>query len=34
MTWADYVSWTDTTALPITADPEHIRLGVLEEAHE
>ena len=34
MTWADYVSWTDTTALPITADPEYIRLGVLEEAHE
>ena len=34
MTWADYVSWTDTTALPVTADPEYIRLGVLEEVHE
>lgn len=34
MTWADYVFWTDTTALPVTADPEYIRLGVLEEVHE
>ena len=34
MTWADYVSWTATTALPITADPEYIRLGVMEEAFE
>lgn len=34
MTWADYVSWTDTTALPVTDNPEYIRLGVMEEAFE
>lgn len=34
MTWHDYVLFTSTTALPVASDPEYLRLGVLEEAHE
>ena len=34
MTWQQYVEFTATTALPVASDPEYLRLGVLEEAHE
>lgn len=34
MNWSDYVAFTATTALPGTDDPNYLRLGILEEAHE
>lgn len=34
MQWSEYVTFTATTALPGTDNPEYLRLGVLEEAYE
>ena len=34
MIWPDYIKFTATTALPAAANPEYLRLGLLEEAHE
>jgi hypothetical protein len=34
MTWIDYVAFTATTALPAASNPEYLRTGLLEEAHE
>lgn len=34
MNWPEYVAFTATTALPAAANPEYIRLGVMEEAFE
>lgn len=34
MKWTEYVAWTDTTALPASANLEYVRKGILEEANE
>lgn len=34
MQWPEYIKFTATTALPGTDNPEYLRLGILEEAHE
>lgn len=34
MTWSEYVAFTATTALPVAASVEYLKLGVLEEACE
>lgn len=34
MKWSEYVEFTAATSLPGTDNPEYLRLGILEEAHE
>jgi hypothetical protein len=34
MTWQEYVSWTDETALPVASNPAYLVIGLAEELHE